>query len=184
MRAISGAEVSLCVGDVGSTVSPRSGGTGFAGAGAGTAHVTLLCESRRGYANLCRILTDAHAGTRVPGRERELLAPETTVDIVAEHGEGLVCLSGCARQGLAVVDPNAAAQLARSFPGAFYVELQRPYARGDARRNKRLTELASTLGVPTVASGDVHAHHVRRARLQDAFVAIRNRTSLDGCERE
>src|SRR5438874_1562539 len=28
------------------------------------AHVTLLCESERGYANLCRILTDAHAGTR------------------------------------------------------------------------------------------------------------------------
>src|SRR5438552_12599149 len=147
-------------------------------------HVTLLCESQRGYANLCRILTDAHAGTRVPGRERELLPPATTLDFVAAHAEGLVCLSGCARRGLAVVDPNGAARLARSFPGAFYVELQRPYARGDARRNKRLTELASTLGVPTVASGDVHAHHVRRARLQDAFVAIRNRTSLDGCERE
>ena len=38
--------------------------------------------------------------------------------------------------------------------------------------------------VPTVATGDVHAHHLRRARLQDALVAIRNRTSLDGCERE
>src|SRR5439155_443327 len=77
-----------------------------------------------------------------------------------------------------------AARLACSFPGAFYVELQRPYARGDARRNKRLTDLASTLGVPTVATGDVHAHHLSRARLQDALVAIRNRTSLDGSERE
>ena len=45
-------------------------------------------------------------------------------------------------------------------------------------------ELAETLGVPTVATGDVHAHHQRRARLQDALVAIRHRTSLDGCERE
>src|SRR5438067_3676808 len=162
VRAITGAEVTL----------------------AGGAHVTLLCETERGYANLCRILTDAHAGTRVPGRERELLAPETTLDVVAEHAEGLVCLSGCARQGLAVIDPNSAARLARSFPGAFYVELQRPYARGDARRIKRLTELASTLGVPTIATGDVHAHHLSRARLQDALVAIRNRTSLDGSERE
>src|SRR5207249_7369038 len=41
VRAITGAEVTL----------------------AGDAHVTLLCESQRGYANLCRILTDAHAGT-------------------------------------------------------------------------------------------------------------------------
>src|SRR5205085_3725535 len=93
-------------------------------------------------------------------------------------------LSGCARQGLAVVDPNGAARLSRAFGDAFYVELQRPYARGDTRRNAALAELAASLGVPTVATGDVHAHHSRRARLQDALVAIRNRTSLDGSERE
>src|SRR5260221_12476775 len=87
---------------------------------AGGAHVTLLCESQRGYANLCRILTDAHAGTRVEGRERELLPAETTIAFMAEHAQGLVCLSGCARHGLGVVDPNAAAVLARAFPGAFY----------------------------------------------------------------
>src|SRR5262249_18570749 len=66
----------------------------------------------------------------------------------------------------------------------FYLELQRPYERGDARRNAALADLAATLGVPTVATGDVHAHHHRRTRLQDALVAIRNRTSLDGCEQE
>jgi error-prone DNA polymerase len=148
------------------------------------AHITLLCESRRGYENLCRILTDAHARTRAEGRERDLLPAATTAAFVAEHAEGLVCLSGCARHGLAVVDPNAAARLAQSFPGAFYVELQRPYERGDARRNTALAELAVTLGVPVVATGDVHSHHERRLRLQDALVAIRNRTSLDGCERE
>jgi error-prone DNA polymerase len=183
VRAITGAEVSLQGSDVGSTESP-SGGTGFAGAGAGTAHVTLLCESQRGYGNLCRILTDAHAGTRVPGRERDLLPPETSIEVLAEHAEGLVALSGCARQGLGVVDPKGAMRLARAFPNAFYVELQRPYARGDARRNAALGELAEHLRVPTVATGDVHAHHPRRARLQDALVAIKNRTSLDGCERE
>src|ERR1700693_4714457 len=79
LRAITGAEVTL----------------------AGGAHITLLCESQRGYANLCRILTDAHAGTRAPGHERDLLPAETSADVVARHAEGLVCLSGCARQGLA-----------------------------------------------------------------------------------
>src|SRR5215204_274620 len=162
VRAITGAEVTV----------------------AGGAHVTLLCETQRGYANLCRILTDAHARTRLAGRESELLPASTTVELVAEHAEGLVCLSGCARNGLGVVDPNAAADLARAFDGAFYVELQRPYERGDARRNAALADLAATLRVPTVATGDVHAHHPRRVRLQDALVAIRHRTSLDGCERE
>jgi error-prone DNA polymerase len=150
----------------------------------GGSHITLLCESRQGYANLCRILTDAHAGTRLPGRERDLLPAETTVETVAERAEGLVALSGCARHGLGVVDPNAALRLARAFPQSFYVELQRPFERGDARRNAALTDLAETLHVPTVATGDVHAHNLRRARLQDALVAIKNRTSLDGCERE
>src|SRR5918995_6556578 len=31
----------------------------------GGTHVTLLVESRQGYANLCRLLTAAHAETRV-----------------------------------------------------------------------------------------------------------------------
>jgi error-prone DNA polymerase len=151
---------------------------------AGGSHVTLLCETQTGYSNLCRILTHAHAGTRVPGRERDLLPAGTTVEVLAEHTEGLVVLSGCARQGLGVVDAAAATRLAQAFRGAFYVELQRPYERGDTRRNAQLVELAERLRVPTVATGDVHAHHRRRAHLQDALVAIRSRTSLDGCERE
>src|SRR2546430_13321259 len=112
---------------------------------AGGAHVTLLCESQHGYANLCRILTDAHAETRVPGRERELLPPETTLDVVAAYSEGLVCLSGCARNGLAVVDPNSAVRLARPFPGAVYVQPPRPDPPRDPPRHKPLTPPPSTL---------------------------------------
>ena len=151
---------------------------------AGNAHLTLLCETRTGYANLCRILTDAHARTRMPGRERDLLPAETTIEMVEEHTEGLVAFSGCARNGLGVVAATSAARLARAFPGAFFIELQRPYERGDVRRNTRLEALAASLGVPAVATGNVHAHSLARARLQDALVAIKHRTSLDGCERE
>jgi error-prone DNA polymerase len=144
-------------------------------------HVTLLCESRAGYTNLCRILTDAHAGTRIEGRERELLPAATTLDVLEQYAEGLIALSGCARNGL---DSASAERLARAFRGSFYVELQRPFERGDARRNAQLADLAEHLRVPTVATGNVHAHSPKRAKLQDALVAIKNRTSLDGCERE
>ena len=106
VRPITGAEVTLS--GVGSTEPYTSGGAG--------SHVTLLVESSRGYANLCRILTESHAGTRQPGREdREPLAPTVGQRFVEEHADGLVCLSGCARNGLAVQDPNAAARLARAF---------------------------------------------------------------------
>jgi error-prone DNA polymerase len=175
VRPITGAEVTLS--SVGSTELHKSG--------AGL-HVTLLVESSRGYANLCRILTESHAGTRQPGREdREPHAPTVGQRFVEEHADGLICLSGCARNGLAVQDPNAAARLAHAFgPERFFVELQRPYERGDVRRNTALRDLAEHLGVATVATGNVHAHAARRTLLQDTLVAIRCRTSLDGCEQE
>jgi error-prone DNA polymerase len=147
-------------------------------------HVTLLVESARGYANLCRLLTAAHAHTR-DKPNREPLPPRLDQALLEELNEGLVCLSGCARDGLAVRAPNAAARLARAFGrDRFYVELQRPYERGDERRNAHLRDLAASLGVRTVATGDVHAHDRRRAALQDVLVAVRCRTSLEGCERE
>src|SRR4051812_31151433 len=147
-------------------------------------HVPLLVESARGYANLCRLLTAAHAHTR-DTTNREPLPPRLDQALLEELNEGLVCLSGCARDGLAVRAPNAAARLARTFGrDRFYVELQRPYERGDERRNAHLRDLAVSLGVCKVATGDVHAHDRRRAALQDVLVAVRCRTSLEGCERE
>ncbi|MBA3376093.1 MAG: error-prone DNA polymerase [Actinobacteria bacterium] len=184
VRPITGAEVTLS----GAPKQDESGGAGFGDAGAGSddSHVTLLVESKRGYGNLCRLLTAAHAGTRRPGKEgREPLPPSVSLETVAELSEGLVCLSGCARRGLSSTDPNAAARLSRAFGRErFFVELQRPYERGDTRRNAALRDLAEHLGVETVATGDVHAHHPRRTLLQDALVAIRCRTSLEGCEPE
>jgi error-prone DNA polymerase len=149
-------------------------------------HVTLLVETQQGYSNLCRLLTAAHAHTRLPGKESQPPGdPALDQRLLEELNEGLVCLSGCARHGLAVRDPNAAGQLARVFGRErFFVELQRPYERGDARRNSALRQLAESLGVPTLVTGDVHAHHSRRAPLQDVLVAVRQRSSLDGCEAE
>jgi error-prone DNA polymerase len=148
-------------------------------------HVTLLVETAAGYANLCRLLTAAHARTRLPGNERELLPPALERSLLENLTDGLVCLSGCARHGLGVRDPNAAARLAQAFGrDRFFVELQRPFERGDAARNALLRDLAQALAVETVVTGDVHAHDVRRTALQDVLVAVKHRTSLDGCERE
>jgi error-prone DNA polymerase len=148
-------------------------------------HVTLLVESAGGYANLCRLLTTAHAETRIPGKERDLLEPALEQSALEQRNKGLICLSGCARHGLAMRSPNAAARLAQAFGrDRFFVELQRPFERGDARRNRVLRELAEALGVATVATGDCHAHDPRRTALQDVLVAVKNRTSLDGSEPE
>jgi error-prone DNA polymerase len=186
VRPLTGAEVTLGAGSAGGEASGArpEDPAGFGGRGADGSHVTLLVETSQGYANLCRLLTAAHAGTR-PKEGREPLPPRLEQALLEELHEGLVCLSGCARNGLAVRDPNAAARLARAFGrDRFFVELQRPYERGDARRNAALRDLAGALGIETVVTGDVHAHDLRRTALQDVLVAVRCRTSLDGCERE
>src|SRR3954462_15584434 len=78
-------------------------------------HLTLLCESKEGYSNLCRLLTVAHRRTRAWSRERDPRGvvgehrtrrqdpidadPAVSLADVESHAEGLVCLSGCARDG-------------------------------------------------------------------------------------
>ncbi len=154
-------------------------------------HLTLLCEDASGYRNLCRLLTRAHEGTR-PAPNRNPLPPRASLADVERHAEGIVCLSGCARDGALAgriareQHTEAAAvgrRLVRAFgPDRFRVELQRPFARLDRRRNRLLAQLAERLGVPTVATGNVHTHLRSRTPLQDAFVAVRHRMTLDESE--
>jgi len=154
-------------------------------------HITLLCADRSGYRNLCRLLTLAHQGTR-DGARREPTPPRTPLAAVERHADGLVCLSGCARDGALAArvarGHNAIAlQLGERLRDAFgadrfRVELQRPFARRDRRRNRLLAEIAERLGVPCVATGNVHSHDRSRAPLQDALVAVRLRATLDETE--
>ena len=173
-------------------------------------HLTLLCETREGYTNLCRLITAAHWHTRRwaregwsdptaqvtdgrrPGQDALDEDPSVTLADVERCAEGLVCLSGCARDGAVASrveagDHPGAAAAARRLLGIFgpdrlRIELQRPYWRHDRRRNKLLGELAERLGVACVATGNVHAHTRDRIALQDAMVAVRLGATLDETE--
>jgi error-prone DNA polymerase len=153
-------------------------------------HVTLLVENARGWGSLCRLITEAHRGTRESLRDP--LPPSIDIDELERHTEGLVCLSGCARDGAVAGswergDPTGAAHLARRLlrafgPDHFRIELQRPLWRHDRSRNRWLASLAERLGVPAVATGDAHAHDRSRLPLQDAMVAVRLGATLDETE--
>jgi len=140
-------------------------------------HITLLVESARGWRNLCRLVTRAHVHDRDPGEP----PPALPLREVAEHAEGLVCLTGCADRG--IEDEPTARRLLDAFgPEGLRVELQRPFHRHDRARNRRRVVLAERLGVRAVATGNVHAHARARATLQDALVAVRLHATLDACE--
>jgi error-prone DNA polymerase len=160
MQAITGAEITLLDGP----------------------HVTLLAETPTGYANLCRLLTEAHLG-REDRRD-----PRLDFASLEERHDGLIILSGC-RDGLlsralAQQGYSAARRLAeycRAVFGKerFFVELQRNAVRGDRARTRALCDIAHSVGLSVVATGDVHYHRRDRHRLHDALVAIRHRASLD-----
>ena len=123
---------------------------------------------------------------------REALPPSLPLAELEAHSEGLVCLSGCAREGAVAGrwergDPTGGAAMARLLlsafgPDNFRIELQRPLWRHDRARNRWLASLAGALGVPCVATGNVHAHERSRLALQDALVAIRLGATLDESE--
>ncbi len=144
-------------------------------------HLTLLVQDASGWSNLCRILARAHAHTREkPGG----LSPAfVSLSDILDHSGGLVCLSGCALRG--VHDELTLKRLLEAFGDErLRIELQRPFLRDDRARNRRLAGLARRLGVPCVATGNVHAHARSRACLQDALVAVRLHTTLDASEPE
>jgi len=144
-------------------------------------HLTLLVRDAHGWTSLCRLLTRAWAHTRETDARRSLGMPSVTLADIEEHAEGLVCLSGCARRGVRD-EPTMRRLLAAFGRDAFRVELQRPFARHDRTLNRGLAALAERLGVPCVATGNVHAHTSMRARLQDTLVAVREHTTLDASE--
>ena len=160
-------------------------------------HLILLVEDARGWSNLCRILTRAHAHTRegrpgepptagrlergrAEGPQAQAHVPLATI---LDHTEGLICLSGCALRG--IHDEPTLKRLLDAFgQERLRIELQRPFLQGDRARNRRLSWLAQRLGVPCVATGNVHAHSRSRAPLQDALVAVRLHTTIDASEPE
>jgi error-prone DNA polymerase len=190
VRAIHGAEIDVVLDAArpGEGTSTRSAGAGGAGE---TRHMTLLVRDERGWRNLCRIITLAHAHTRDSASRRERTEPWVDVQAVIDHAEGLVCLTGCAGRSVigrsmiargADDEPTARRLLDAFGPEGLYVELQRPYARHDRACNRALAAQARRLGVRCVATGDVHAHTRARAELQDAFVALAHHATLDASE--
>jgi error-prone DNA polymerase len=183
VRAIHGAELDILAGPADGA---GAGGDGAPGEPAETRHLTLLVRDERGWSNLCRIITLAHAHTRERAGGRERTEPWVDVQAVLDHAEGLVCLTGCARRSVlagGAQDERTPRRLLEAFGAeGLYVELQRPYARDDRARNRALEAHARRLGVRCVATGNVHAHARSRAELQDAFVALRHHAALDACE--
>ena len=143
--------------------------------------IVLLCTSQTGYQNLCQLIT------RFKMRESTKAEGAATFDDLEEFSSGLICLTGGDEGPLAAAlnnggDHAALSSLDRlvSIYGRqnLYVELQRHHEREEECRNAALLEVATSLGLPVIATNGVRCASSNDRELLDVFTAIRHHTTV------
>ena len=160
----------------------------------------LLCASREGYQNLCRLITRtklrapkspiAIPQCRTATDEDQSLQSQAIASLtdLAEHALGMICLTGGNEGPLAPAleygDTKAGHQVLEQLialygPGNVYVEIQRHYNRAEEARNQAAIELARKLHLPLLATQGAHYAKPEERQILDVFACIRNHCSLD-----
>jgi DNA polymerase-3 subunit alpha len=146
----------------------------------GYAHLTLLAESNAGYSNLIKLASAGYL-------EGYYYKPRVDWELLSQHADGLVALSGCLSGRVAKAmeesrPKDAAADLDRLAQifgrDSTYVEIQDAGLDIQKRINPQLKALAEQSGLPLVATGDVHYLLHEDARAHEALLCIQSGDSL------
>ena len=144
-------------------------------------HLVLLCKDRKGYENLCLLVSEAFM-YGFYGKPRVDLA------MLRKYHEGLIassaCLAGSIPQRLMEEDYDAAKanalELAEIFgEDNFYLELQDHGIPEQRAVNQGITRIARETGLPMIVTND--AHYLRRedATMQDVLLCIQTGKTVD-----
>jgi DNA polymerase-3 subunit alpha len=148
-------------------------------------HLLLLAENETGYRNLLKLSTLAQL-------EGYYYRPRIDLEMLSEHATGLIatsaCLGGPVANNFLHDRPDAArdyaGKLAEIFgPDRFFIELQDHGLADQVRVNGDLIPLARSLGLPIVATNDVHYCQQEDAPAQDILVCIQTNTTLNDPKR-
>jgi error-prone DNA polymerase len=144
--------------------------------------LSLLCESRKGYQNLCQLIT------RFKLREKSKGDGSAKLEEIQEYSRGLVCLTGGDEGPLAAALARGGEDAGREVvdrmirvfgPQNVYVELQRHHEREEEWRNQAAIRIAGSLKLPVLATNGVRYAHAYDREIFDLFTSIRNHTQLD-----
>lgn len=144
-------------------------------------HLVLLCKDRRGYENLCYMVSEAF----LHGFYGK---PRIDLDLLREHHEGLIalsaCLAGAIPQYLMEESYDSAKEYALKMAqimgeGNFYLELQDHGIPEQRAVNQGIHRIARETGLPLVVTND--AHYLRRedAKMQDVLLCIQTGKTVD-----
>ncbi len=146
-------------------------------------HLVLLAQNNTGYQNLIKIATAGQL-------EGFYYKPRVDKAYLADHAEGLICLSSCGSgemPRLVMAGQMGKARETAAWyrdvfgPDRFYLELQRHEGLPELEQaNSGMVEIGRELGIPLVATNDVHYVLPEHAHPQALLLAIQsNATTLD-----
>lgn len=141
-------------------------------------HLTLLAQNMEGYKNLMELASIAHL-------KGFYYRPRMDWATLEKHQAGIICLSGCPLGELGrtlvekdIIDAQKVAERYLSlFGDRYYLEMMRFDCAGEMKADQDkigagLLKISRQLGVPLVATADVHYLNPEDAPIQDALVCI------------
>jgi DNA polymerase-3 subunit alpha len=142
-------------------------------------HLTLLAKDKTGFANLLQLATRAYL-------EGFYFKPRIDRELLAEFGEGLICLSGCLssefsrtligtsreqRESLAAAR-DVVGWFQKTFGDRYFIEIQDNGLDLQRQITDVALELAAETGVPPVATCDCHYVNREDAEAQDILLCV------------
>lgn len=143
-------------------------------------HQILLAKNRKGYENLVKLVTKSHL-------EGFYYKPRIDKELLKEHSEGLICLSGCFSGEVAKLlradrfdeAEKVALWYKDVFKDDYYLEVQ-PHT---PDLHDKTIALGKKLGIPLVATQDSHYIHPEDSQPHEVLLAIQTNGRLDDEDR-
>ncbi len=139
-------------------------------------HITLLAKDRTGFQNLLKLSSKAFL-------EGFYFRPRIDKEILEQFSEGLICLSGCVSSelsrgllagGAAGMEKarETAAWYQRVFGDRYFIEIQYNGVEQQKIAMEGAIDLANRMGLPLVATSDVHYVLREDAEAQDILLCV------------
>ena len=136
-------------------------------------HLILLAQNQAGYQNLLKLVSIAQL-------EGFYYKPRIDKEVLSQYSEGLIALTACAQgeipqllfQGQIDQAREAVRWYQAQFPGRFYFELQSHDIPEFDPVYRQMVELGRELGVPLVATNDIHYAKRDQADAHDVLLCI------------
>lgn len=148
-------------------------------------HITLLAENNEGYRNLLKLTTSAYL-------DGFYYKPRIDKALLKTHSGGLICLSGCMTSEInrylvknRLEEAEKVAKEYRDIFGTdrFYLEIQNNGIDQQSRLVSEASEIGRKLGIPLVATNDIHYMNMDDATAHDALLCINTGKHLSDVQR-